>query len=119
MNGAGLSRFWRFLAIALIVLLSSYCSRREEGQQVTGLSSEEAYLVETYSTIAAAWERHLVSPLLAESLFSVLDSTIDTRRIANTIDALDRDPERWILIFREINNALQMSSEGLQLEETR
>ena len=113
------TKTWRLLAVLLLILPLSQCGGSEDTPEATGLSADEAYLVEAYSSIAKAWEHAGVSPLLAESLFTALDSTIDTLRIANTIDALNEDPERWILIFREIDKSLQMSSQGRQLEETR
>lgn len=105
--------------VLLIVFVSSYCTQPEEQNENLQLSPDETYLVETYVRLAQAQERHFASSLEAESLFAVLDSTVDTVRVANAIHALDKDPDRWLEVFRAIERALRTSSQGADLEETR
>ena len=107
------------MTVIVVVTLSAHCTQTEDGSDITGLSQDEAYLVDIYKRATHALEQYPVTPLFVDSLFAVFDSTIDTLRIANTIDALNRNPERWILIFREINRTSQISSQGQTLEETR
>lgn len=71
------------------------------------LRADEAYLVDSYVRIAGARDLAAATPLKSESLFAALDSTIDTTRIANTIRALDEDPNRWILVYRTIEGDLE------------
>ena len=76
------------------------------------LSEDEAYLVEIYRNIADARNQHPVNYLKSESLFTMLDSTIDTLRIANTIQELNDAPDRWILILQTIEQGKRNTSQG-------
>ena len=113
------SRFTRALCVAAAVLLSSYCTRPDNRTELNDLTDDEAYLVSAYVRIARARDRFSISYLESESLLTVLDSTIDTTRIANTIRLLNTDPDRWILIFRGIERDLSKSSQGQESEKTR
>jgi len=104
-------RLTRVLCILCLVLLSSYCTAPENQTKITGLTEDETYLVRAYVQVAQARDTHRVSHLKAESLFASIDSTIDTTRIANTIDELNRDPERWLFVFQRIKRDLQLSLE--------
>lgn len=83
----------------------------------TELSSDETYLVETYVKIADARDLHTVNYLKSESLFTVLDSTTDSLRIANTIRGLNMDPERWLTIFRSIEQTRKARTQGQESEQ--
>jgi hypothetical protein len=84
-----------------------------------GLSPDEAYLVGAYVRIAEANDVRNVSYARSESLFSVLDSTIDTTRVSNTIRQLNSNPDRWILVFRSIEKALGLEGGVGGSEEDR
>lgn len=106
--------------VVVLTILSSYCTNPESQTPNDDLSADEAYLVETYALIDRARDARSVNDLKSDSLFAVLDSTIDTLRIANTIRSLDEDPDRWILIFRAIEQKLsEMSQQGQESEEPR
>lgn len=47
----------------------------------------------------------------AESLFTAIDTTTDTLRIANTITSINETPERWLTIFEVIDSRLQKIQE--------
>jgi hypothetical protein len=115
-------RFWRHITrvflIAGLVFVSSYCTDDESQTEITALSEDEAYLVETYVKLAEARDLRSITYFKSESLFAAIDSTIDTLRIANTIRALDTDPERWILVFRSIEETLGVSPQGKQGRES-
>lgn len=106
------------LLLALLVL-SSYCTSPGDQTPNDLLTADESYLVDSYVRASRALDLHPVSPLESESLFAVLDSTLDTLRIANTIRELGRDPDRWILVFREIDKGLESASRGTGSEELR
>ena len=110
--------FARVLGVIVLVLMSSYCTRPENQTKIAELTADEAYLIHAYVEVAKARDLRSVSYFRAESLFTFLDSTIDTTRIANTIAELNRDPDRWLLIFSSIERDLK-SSQGQELEETR
>jgi hypothetical protein len=64
------------------------------------------YLIDAYVEVKRARSHYPNEPAVAESLFTVLDSTIDSLRIANTIRKVNEDPERWVLVFEEIEKIL-------------
>jgi len=71
------------------------------------LGPDELYLARLYATIVTARKAWGSDPARAESLFAVVDSTIDSLRIANTMRELDRKPYRWLLVYREIERLLE------------
>jgi hypothetical protein len=111
-------RSGRVSFVVALVLLSSYCTSSDNQTKITGLSEDEAYLADAYIQIAQARDLNPVNYLKSESLFTMLDSTIDTTRIANTIRELNSDPDRWLLVFDSIERDLG-SSQGRESEETR
>jgi len=80
------------------------------------MTADEAYLVDTYVRIAEARDLHTVNYLKSDSLFAVLDSTTDSLRIANTIRDLDLTPDRWALVFRSIEQAMDTGLQGQDRE---
>ncbi len=102
-----MSRIGQVAVIALVTCLSSYCTSPDKQTTIMTLRADEAYLVDSYVRIAGARDLAAATPLKSESLFAALDSTIDTTRIANTIRALNEDPNRWILVYRTIEDDLE------------
>jgi hypothetical protein len=76
------------------------------------LSKDEIYLIDAYVEIKLARGYYPSDPAVADSLFAVLDSTIDSARIANTIQSLNQEPERWALIFEEIERRLREAAQN-------
>ena len=56
-----------------------------DGTGPPDLSEDEKYLIDAYVDVKQARSNYPHHPAVAESLFTVLDSTIDSVRIANTI----------------------------------
>ena len=112
------ARISRVTCVIALVLLSSYCTSPDTQTEISDLTDDETYLVNAYVRVAEARDLHAVSSLESESLFTVLDSTIDTTRIANIIRDLNTHPDRWLLIFQSIGQDLS-SSQGNGSEETR
>jgi hypothetical protein len=108
----GWPRLRLVVAVSLAVLCSSYCTAPDSQTTITALSPDEAYLVEAYVRVAEARDLYPISPLKSDSLFAALDSTIDSLRIANTIRDLNRDPDRWIVVFKSIERRLGTPSQG-------
>ena len=69
-------------------------------------------MVEAYGRIADARDISATTYLKSESLFTMLDSTIDADRIANTIEELNQNPDRWLLVFQNIEQRLMRPSQG-------
>jgi hypothetical protein len=105
--------------VLVLVFVSSYCSGPEKQTTIHSLSDDEAYLAQTYAQVLHARDLHDVSYLESDSLFAMLDSTIDTTRIANTIRALDGEPDRWIPVFRRILENMDDLSQGQVSEGAR
>ena len=116
-------RFWirlsRILFVWALAFVSSYCTQPESQTTNATLTDDEVYLVDAYDRIAKARDVRSLSYVKSESLFTMLDSTLDSTRIANTILNLNRDPDRWLLVFRSIERKLMTPSQGGQSEETR
>ena len=112
------TRIGRVSCVIALVLLSCYCTGPDNQTKITGLTEDESYLVDAYVSVAQARDLHAVSYLKSESLFTMLDSTIDTTRIANTIRGLNEDPDRWLLVFESIERDLT-ASQGDKSEDTR
>ena len=109
---AGWGLLSRAATVILLVAISSYCSPTEESQTASVLTDDEAYFVTSYARVAEARDLYGVNPLKSESLFAAVDSTIDTLRIANTIRSLNRNPDRWLLVFQGIERTMKTSSQG-------
>ena len=107
----------KIAVVASLVMLSSYCTKRDNQAENAPLTSDESYLVDTYARIEAARELFGVTPSVAESLFAGLDSTIDRNRVSNTIRALNADPDRWLAVYRGIEKALEVQSGKRSREE--
>ncbi|NIM19077.1 MAG: hypothetical protein GTO51_01685 [Candidatus Latescibacteria bacterium] len=106
------------ISVALVLLLG-FCSNERKSASQRPLTADELYLIEAYVSVNSARILHQKDPLKAESLFTRLDSTLDTLRISNTIRALNVQPDRWAIILQEIEKALRESPYRGNLEETR
>jgi len=109
----------RIALVVALVLVSSYCTRRDNETKNVALSTDEAYLVDAYVRIAEAQDVRTVSYAKSESLFAALDSTIDTTRVSNTIRKLNSNPDRWVLVFRSIEQAMGLDRGTSESEERR
>ena len=88
--------------------MSGSCDRGGgDGTDPLSLSEDEIYLIDAYVDIKLARSNYPQYPVVAESLFTVLDSTIDSDRIAKAIRDLNLTPERWVVIFTEIERKLR------------
>lgn len=93
---------------AALTLATAFCGRNEGDRSDPGtLSEDERYLIDAYVDIKLARSHYPGNPAMAESLFSVLDSTIDSVRIANTIRTVNESPERWAMILEEIEREIR------------
>jgi hypothetical protein len=92
----------KIVFVALLVFVSSYCSNPDKQIENVPLTPDESYLVDVYVRIDEARELRGANYEKSESLFAVLDSTIDRDRLSNTISRLNSDPDRWIAVYREI-----------------
>jgi len=97
----------RYLCVLALVFVSSYCTPPEQQTKISDLTADELYLVGAYVQVVQAHELHSISYLESESLFAAVDSTIDRTRIANTIQQLEETPDRWLLVFKKIEQDLK------------
>lgn len=92
--------------LAAAVTIAS-CGRQEADRADSQeLSKDEIYLIDAYVEILRARSYYPHKPAVADSFFAVLDSTIDSGRIANIIRDVNQEPERWVVIFEEIERKL-------------
>jgi hypothetical protein len=100
---------------AALVLISASCNRSDGPDPETReLSENEWYLIEAYANVTHARSLYPHNPEFAESLFVVLDSTIDSVRIANTIRDLNSDPERWEMVFEQLERTMRESASKVE-----
>lgn len=107
-SSSGLARIARVACTALLVVASSYCARSGKETNVQ-LTPDEEYLANAVAGLDAARGIRASNYEKSESLFAVLDSTIDTTRVAKTIRELRANPERWVYVFKHIE---QMEANG-------
>jgi hypothetical protein len=101
------SRIGRVALVMALASVSCYCTRPDGETKNPAPTADETYLIDAYVRITQAREAESVSYLKSDSLFAALDSTVDTTRIANTIRALNADPDRWLVVFERIEQALR------------
>lgn len=99
-----------------MILASGSCEQPDRSDPPE-LTEDERYLIDAYVDVRRAGSNYPHNPAEAESLFAVLDSTIDSVRIANTIRDISEDPERWMVIFEEIEE--QLRAQGRRPGRTR
>jgi hypothetical protein len=101
------------LCLAATLAIAAVSCDRGEGDEPDSivLSEDEKYLIDAYVDVNRARSHYPRYPAVAESLFTVLESTIDSDRIAITIRAVNQDPERWVAIFEEIERRLKRERE--------
>jgi len=109
----------KIAVVAALVCVSSYCTKRDNQAEITPLTGDESYLVESYARIEAARQLAGVNHAKSESLFVGLDSTVDRDRVSNTIRALNADPDRWLAVYRAIEKALEDRSGKHSRDEPR
>lgn len=97
------------LAVAACIALtvSSGCSPSVDRPKKVHLNANEEYLVEAYTKIIQARSYYPDQAEVAESLFTKLQADVDTTRIADTIAALNRDPDRWAAVYQEIEDRVK------------
>lgn len=107
------------LAAALALATGACKSGDDDGAGPVALSEDEMYLIDAYIDVKDARSYYPQNPIEAESLFTVLDSTIDTVRIANTIRDINRTPERWLVILEEIEKQLRAQGNPAARDRSR
>lgn len=107
-----LTRIFPAAAILVALALSGSCGRSTDPSDHQPLTPDEQYLVDAYVDITTARSIHRKEPLMADSLFALIDSTVDAGVISNTIDLLNSNPDRWIVVFSAIEKALKNHPPG-------
>ena len=92
-------------------IMLTHCTPADQDRS-NPFSQDERYLINRYVELTEARDLHDVSAFKSDSLFARLDSTIDSARIANTIQRLNEKPDRWLDVFSEIERRLNTSEQG-------
>jgi hypothetical protein len=109
----------RFTAVVLIVLAGCAimaCNPESSQPESVEFTADELYLIEAYVEVRRARSYFPHQPALAESLFTELGARVDTARVAHTIAALNLDPDRWAVVFKEIEERLRNIARAKELE---
>jgi hypothetical protein len=105
-----MKHFILLLGFIVLLVTAGACGKKDQAAVNQHLTKDEQYLINSYARIIHARDLHSSNPAKAESLFAVIDSTTDTLRIANTINSINKDPNRWIYIFEVLENRIQRQS---------
>ena len=111
------NRLIMLIALSGLILISpsvifTSCSKDNPSQDQETLTNDESYLIDTYIKIIKAENLYQSDSTKAEDLFAAIDSTLDSLRIANTISSLNKKPDRWVNIFRILNEKLKEKPEN-------
>jgi len=101
---------WIPLVLTIAFALAA-CGNGEKQPDPTAFSDDEQYLIDMYAKIQHARSYYPHRPAIAESLFVQLDASVDSTRIAVTVKELNQKPDRWVYIFREIEDRLRLLQE--------
>ncbi len=107
-----LTRIFPAAAMLIAFTLSGGCGRSTDPPGHQTLTPDEQYLVDAYVDVTTARSIHRKEPPVADSLFVLIDSTVDAGVISNTIDLLNSNPDRWIVVFSAIEKALKNRPPG-------
>ena len=95
------------------------CGKKDDTAKDTILTPDESYFIETYLNVVNARDLYPRDSVKAESLFTAIDTTTDSLRIANTIQSLNQNPERWVLIYQALQERLQKPAARGKSEDSR
>lgn len=95
------------LALATAVTTVSCDGHTKDTADTTELTTDEKYLIDAYVEVQLARSHYPHKPAVADSIFAVLDSTIDSVRIANIIRDINQEPERWAAVMEEIERRFE------------
>jgi hypothetical protein len=96
---------------SLFALVTAMSCGSKGDPAVHPLTEDERHLIDTYIIIIGARDLYSRNPSMAESLFTAIDSTTDSLRMANTITAINQTPERWLFIFEILDTRIQKLSQ--------
>lgn len=97
------------LLAGVLLLGALSCQRQQSPPDPLALTEDERYLVEAYVDVRRAESLLRRQPAVAESLFAGLEGSIDSLRVSRTIATVGQHPERWAIIFDEIEKRLRES----------
>lgn len=104
-------------AVALAVGIVLSCGGKDAPKPAQ-FTDDENYLIDSYVRVKRAGSYRLERPSLAESLYVYLGAVTDSARIAQAVASLNVDPDRWLVVFKEIENRIKIESKQRQLEKS-
>jgi hypothetical protein len=90
-------------AISLIVLYSCQSPDPVAKEKERTLTPDERYLVDYYMKIIEFEKLLQDNPASREEKRKELDENLDRERIRRTLAELEKKPERWLAIYKRIN----------------
>jgi hypothetical protein len=102
--------------VALLVLFSCQSSDPVAREKARTLTPDERYLVDYYMKIIDFEKLSQDNPAAREEKRRELDENLDRERIRRVLAELEKKPERWLAIYKRINElqyrALERQSSG-------
>jgi hypothetical protein len=89
--------------IALLVLFSCQSPDPVAKEKARTLTPDERYLVDYYMKIIDFEKLSQNNPAAAEEKRKELDDNLDRERIRRVLAELEKKPERWLAIYKRIN----------------
>lgn len=79
---------------------------------------DELYFIQAYVDVRRARAYYPYQPAVGDSVFAGLSASVDTVRVARVIAALNRDPDRWAAVYKEIEERLRNIAKQKSLERS-
>jgi len=97
-----------FCVLLFAVMVSaSGCRKNDDEPKLVVFNTDETFLIDTYVRIKRARSHYPDHPEVAESLFAIIETNADSVRVARALAAINNTPERWKLVFEEIETQLR------------
>ena len=103
------------MALAVGIVLS--CGGQDAPEPVQ-FTDDENYLIDSYVRVKRADSYRLERPTLTESLYVYLGAVTDSARIASAVASLNVEPDRWLEVFKAIEERMRIEAKQRQLEKS-
>ena len=94
--------------LAAAALLGAGCEKPDtiSSEKARDLTPDERYLVQLYLKINDLEENLQDNPADSARKWDELKASVDTSRVRLTISELEKNPERWLGIYKRINELM-------------
>ena len=96
------------IILAAAALLAAGCEKPDtiSSEKARDLTPDERYLVQLYLKINDLEENLQENPADSARKWDELKASVDTARVRLTIAELEKDPKRWLGVYKRINDLM-------------